>query len=264
MEKENKKKGQVMNIINKLSVVISVYNEEAVLDKMYQAVVPVVESLPCEYELLFVNDGSKDASPAILDRLAMESEKVKVIHFSRNYGHEAAMIAGSDYSTGDGVICMDADLQHPPIVLKYMYKAMESGADFCIPSRLIPGGDDGGLNWYRKFVSGTARKIGQVMLPCLRKISDPTSGLFMFRREVIENADLQPIGWKIMVEVLAMGTYSKVVEIPYKFQQRTEGESKLSGKVTLEYLKQLKNLRKRYNKSNKYEVEVWSTERMMA
>ena len=93
MEKENKKKGQVMNIINKLSVVISVYNEEAVLDKMYQAVVPVVESLPCEYELLFVNDGSKDASPAILDRLAMESEKVKVIHFSRNYGHEAAMIA---------------------------------------------------------------------------------------------------------------------------------------------------------------------------
>ena len=94
MEKENKKKGQVMNIINKLSVVISVYNEEAVLDKMYQAVVPVVESLPCEYELLFVNDGSKDASPAILDRLAMESEKVKVIHFSRNYGHEAAMIAG--------------------------------------------------------------------------------------------------------------------------------------------------------------------------
>ena len=113
MEKENKKKGQVMNIINKLSVVISVYNEEAVLDKMYQAVVPVVESLPCEYELLFVNDGSKDASPAILDRLAMESEKVKVIHFSRNYGHEAAMIAGIDYSTGDGVICMDADLQHP-------------------------------------------------------------------------------------------------------------------------------------------------------
>lgn len=108
MEKENKKKGQVMNIINKLSVVISVYNEEAVLDKMYQAVVPVVESLPCEYELLFVNDGSKDASPAILDRLAMESEKVKVIHFSRNYGHEAAMIAGIDYSTGDGVICMDA------------------------------------------------------------------------------------------------------------------------------------------------------------
>ena len=69
MEKENKKKGQVMNIINKLSVVISVYNEEAVLDKMYQAVVPVVESLPCEYELLFVNDGSKDETLLTLRNL---------------------------------------------------------------------------------------------------------------------------------------------------------------------------------------------------
>ena len=138
------------------------------------------------------------------------------------------------------------------------------GCGFTASANRFPGGDDGGLNWYRKFVSGTARKIGQFMLPCLRKISDPTSGLFMFRREVIENADLQPIGWKIMVEVLAMGTYKKVVEIPYKFQQRTEGESKLSGKVTMEYLKQLKNLRKRYNKANHYEVEIWSTEKMMA
>ena len=253
----------------RLYMIIPCYNEEKVLPETEPLFLQTLRGMISEGKIaeesrvMFVNDGSKDASPAILDRLAMESEKVKVIHFSRNYGHEAAMIAGIDYSTGDGVICMDADLQHPPIVLKYMYKAMESGADFCIPSRLIPGGDDGGLNWYRKFVSGTARKIGQWMLPCLRKISDPTSGLFMFRREVIENADLQPIGWKIMVEVLAMGTYSKVVEIPYKFQQRTEGESKLSGKVTLEYLKQLKNLRKRYNKSNRYEVEIWSTERMM-
>ena len=69
MEKENKKKGQVMNIINKLSVVISVYNEEAVLDKMYQAVVPVVESLPCEYELLFVNDGSRDKTQEELEKV---------------------------------------------------------------------------------------------------------------------------------------------------------------------------------------------------
>mgnify|MGYP000768688872 FL=1 len=185
-------------------------------------------------------------------------------HRTGETGLATAVLKGFSLAKGEYMACMDADLQHPPIVLKYMYKAMESGADFCIPSRLIPGGDDGGLNWYRKFVSGTARKIGQFMLPCLRKISDPTSGLFMFRREVIENADLQPIGWKIMVEVLAMGTYKKVVEIPYKFQQRTEGESKLSGKVTMEYLKQLKNLRKRYNKANHYEVEIWSTEKMMA
>ena len=85
----------------------------------------------------------------------------------------------------------------------------------------------------------------------------------MFRKEVIANADLQPIGWKIMVEVIAMGTYKKVIEIPYKFQERTEGESKLSSQATLEYLKQLKDLRKRYNKSNQVTVEVWSENRML-
>lgn len=102
-----------MNIIRKLSVVVSVYNEEAVLDKFYQAIRPIMQSLDIDYELIFVNDGSEDASPGILERLAMESDKVKVIHFSRNYGHEAAMTAGIDYSSGDGIICMDADLQHP-------------------------------------------------------------------------------------------------------------------------------------------------------
>ena len=183
-------------------------------------------------------------------------------HRENESGLATAVLKGFRMAKGEYIACMDADLQHPPIILKYMYKAMKAGADLCIPSRFISGGDDGGLNWYRKFVSGTARKIGQFMLPCLRKISDPTSGLFMFRREVIEQADLQPIGWKIMVEVLAMGTYSKIIEIPYKFQQRTAGESKLSGKVTMEYLKQLKNLRGRYNKKNQYTVEVWSEKKM--
>ena len=102
------------------------------------------------------------------------------------------------------------------------------------------------------------------MLPCLRPLSDVTSGLFMFKKEVIEHAILSPIGWKIMIEVLAMGSYSKVVEIPYTFQQRFAGESKLSGKVTIEYLNQLLSLRKRYNKATKYSVEIWSEEKMLS
>ena len=243
-----------------LSVVIPTFNESKNIRNLVAQIDVALKGV--DYEIVFVDD-SKDNTPDVIMEVAKEYPQVRMEHRKNGTGLATAVLDGFKLAKGEYMACMDADLQHPPIVLKYMYRAMESGADFCIPSRLIPGGDDGGLNWYRKFVSGTARKIGQVMLPCLRKISDPTSGLFMFRREVIENADLQPIGWKIMVEVLAMGTYSKVVEIPYKFQQRTEGESKLSGKVTLEYLKQLKNLRKRYNKSNRYEVEIWSTERMM-
>ena len=75
---------------------------------------------------------------------------------------------------------------------------------------------------YRKIVSGTARWIGKLLLPCLRKVSDPTSGLFMFRRSCIKDADLKPIGWKIMIEVLAMGKYAHIIEIPYIFQERED------------------------------------------
>ena len=246
-----------------LSVVVPTFNEGKNIRNLVTQIDDALKGV--EYEIVFVDD-SKDDTPRIIMEVAKDFPAVRMEHRTGDdcTGLATAVLKGFELAKGDYMACMDADLQHPPIVLKYMYKAMESGADFCVPSRLIPGGDDGGLNWYRKFVSWTARKIGQVMLPCLRKLTDPTSGLFMFRREVIENADLKPIGWKIMIEVLAMGTYSKVVEIPYKFQQRTEGESKLSGKVTLEYLKQVKNLRKRYNKANKYTVETWTTEQMMA
>ena len=222
-----------------LSVVVPTFNEGKNIRNLVTQIDDALKGI--DYEILFIDD-SKDDTPDVIMEVAKDFPAVRMEHRVGESGLATAVLKGFRLAKGEYMACMDADLQHPPIVLKYMYKAMESGADFCIPSRLIPGGDDGGLNWYRKFVSGTARKIGQWMLPCLRKISDPTSGLFMFRREVIEN----------------------VVEIPYKFQQRTEGESKLSGKVTMEYLKQLKDLRKRYNKANKYEVEIWSTEKMMS
>lgn len=244
-----------------LSVVVPTFNEGKNIRNLVTQIDAALKGI--DYEIVFVDD-SKDDTPEVILKVAEDFPAVRLEHRENGTGLATAVLRGFEIAKGDYLACMDADLQHPPIVLKYMYKALESGADFCIPSRLIPGGDDGGLNWYRKFVSGTARKIGQWMLPCLRKISDPTSGLFMFRREVIANANLQPIGWKIMVEVIAMGTYKKVIEIPYKFQERAEGESKLDSKATLEYLKQLKDLRKRYNRDNVFEVEIWSEEKMMA
>lgn len=100
----------------KLSVVVSVYNEEKALKEFYKETNKILEQIKkadWEHELIFVNDGSADNSLSILEELAREDHDVKLISFSRNFGHEAAMIAGIDYSTGDGIICMDADLQHP-------------------------------------------------------------------------------------------------------------------------------------------------------
>lgn len=112
---------------SRLSVVVSVYNEEAVLEQFYRECSRVLSDVGWDYELLFVNDGSTDGSLAILSRLARQDGHVKVVSFSRNFGHEAAMIAGIDYSGGDGIICMDADLQHPPECIPEIIRRFEEG-----------------------------------------------------------------------------------------------------------------------------------------
>ncbi len=110
-----------------LSIVVSVYNEEQALASFYQATSRILSTLAWEYELLFVDDGSQDGSAHILERLARSDEQVKVISLSRNFGHEAAMIAGLDHCRGDGVICMDADLQHPPECIPDIVDLLEQG-----------------------------------------------------------------------------------------------------------------------------------------
>ncbi|MBE5980955.1 MAG: glycosyltransferase family 2 protein [Paenibacillaceae bacterium] len=112
-----------------LSVVVSCYNEELALDQFYEETTSILKKLSWKYELIFVNDGSQDQTLSVLARLSQSDEKVKVISFSRNFGHEAAMIAGLDYSQGDGIVCMDADLQHPPDYLPEIVKKLEEGFD---------------------------------------------------------------------------------------------------------------------------------------
>lgn len=239
--------------MNTVSIVVPSYNERDNVRNLVDQIDAALRGI--SHEIIFVDD-STDDTPAVLAALSVEHPHVRYEHRTNEKGLATAVIRGFQLAQGDYLAVMDADLQHPPAVLRPMFAVMESGADFCIPSRLIPGGDDGGLNWYRKFVSGTARYIGKVLLPCLRHVSDPTSGLFMFRKEAIAQADLQPVGWKIMVEVLAMARYKSIVEIPYAFQQRTAGESKLDSKVTLQYLQQCFGLMRRAVKNKAVTVRV--------
>ena len=244
--------------MSSISVVVPTYNERGNIKNLTAQIGDALKGL--EYEIVFIDD-STDDTPDVIEEVMKEDPHVRYEHRTTEKGLATAVIRGFRIANGDYLACMDADLQHPPAILRPMYAALEAGADFCIPSRFIPGGSDGGLNLYRKIVSGTARYIGRILLPSLRKISDPTSGLFMFKKAAIENADLQPIGWKIMVEVLAMSDYKYVVEIPYSFQERTEGESKLSTKVTLEYLQQVFGLMKRGKKQKGLVVHRWSQDK---
>lgn len=247
--------------MKKLSIVVPSYNERDNVGELVKQVSDALKGIP--FEIIFVDD-STDDTPDVIKKIAEDNPNVRLFHREDEKGLATAVLKGFSLAEGDYLAVMDADLQHPPMIMKSMYACMETGVDFCVPSRFIPGGSDGGLNLYRKFVSGTARYIGKILLPSLRKISDPTSGLFMFKREAIDGADLRPIGWKIMVEVLACGSYKTVAEIPYKFQERPTGESKLSGKVTVEYLKQIFDLMSRGKKQKGVIVKRWTEEKMRA
>lgn len=113
----------------KVSIIVSVYNEEDVLLSFYKEVLKTLVFLDKEYELIFVNDGSMDGSRGILFHMARDNENVKLIHFSKNFGHEAAMLAGIDHASGDYLICMDADLQHPPQEILAMVRKFDEGYD---------------------------------------------------------------------------------------------------------------------------------------
>ncbi len=247
--------------MSKISIVVPTYNEKENVGNLVNQIDYALRGI--DHEVIFVDD-STDETPDVIRALMEENPHVRMEHRVTEKGLATAVLKGFTMAEGDYIAVMDADLQHPPAILRSMYAVLETGADFCVPSRFIPGGSDGGLGPYRKLVSAVARYIGKILLPCLKKITDPTSGLFMFRRQVIEGADMRPIGWKILVEVLATGTIRTVVEIPYKFQARPAGESKLSSKVTLEYLKQIKDLMKRGKKQKEMKVVRWSCEKMKA
>jgi polyisoprenyl-phosphate glycosyltransferase len=112
-----------------ISIVIPLFNEESNLSQLYLELQAVLNTLPYESELIFVDDGSKDKSFEVIKKLHENDPRVNCISFSRNFGHQIALVAGLEHSSGDIVISMDADLQHPPEFITELIKSYESGYD---------------------------------------------------------------------------------------------------------------------------------------
>lgn len=113
-----------------VSVVVPFYNEEESLKPFYDAITQVIDSVErYEFELVFSNDGSKDQSVEILQKIMINDSRVKIVDLSRNYGKETALLAGLDHAEGDAVIMMDSDLQHPPYLIPEFLKWWEQGYD---------------------------------------------------------------------------------------------------------------------------------------
>jgi dolichol-phosphate mannosyltransferase len=223
-----------------LSIIIPTFNEASNVKKIVQQITAILKNNPCHYEILFIDD-SQDHTRLILEQLVHEFPVVRTIYRRNKTGLASAVVEGFRHSLGSKIIVMDADLQHPPELLPLILKRL-SEADIVIPSRFVAGGSDGGLNVIRKAISWTARTIGRLAIKKLRNISDCTGGFFGLNRSVITSSLLDPIGWKILMEVLVKGNYHSIHEIPYTFQIRNSGQSKMSLKEQTNYLKHIVRL----------------------
>lgn len=132
-----------------ISIVVPVYNEQDNIDVFTQEIRKYMEPLPYRFELIFVDDGSRDATPAILQRLSQENSCVRALILARNYGHQVALSCGLDHADGDAVITMDGDMQHPPEMLPQLIAKWQEGFDVVQTIRLSTEG----VSWFKKFTS---------------------------------------------------------------------------------------------------------------
>ena len=124
-----------------LSLVVPAFNEEEAMEQSFERTYRAMSSIGYPFEIIYIDDGSRDRTWEIISRLAREYEEVKALRFSRNFGHQLAVTAGMDEAKGDAVIIMDADLQDPPEVIADMVKAWEQGADIAYGKRMHRKGE---------------------------------------------------------------------------------------------------------------------------
>ena len=224
---------------DKISIIIPTYNEKDNVAPLLSRIDKVLSGY--NYEILIVDDNSQDGTIELASSLA-DRYPVKVIVRRSERGLATAVVHGLKSATGQIVGVMDADLQHPPEVIPDLIKAIQDGADMVVASRYIEGG--GCPNWglSRRIISKVALVISHLLLPSTRPVKDPLAGFFMFRRKNVDPAELKPIGYKISLEVMLTGRFQRVVEVPYIFEDRSAGQSKLNPREQLDYLKHLFSL----------------------
>jgi dolichol-phosphate mannosyltransferase len=227
---------------NTLSVIIPTYNER-------ENILPLVERLSrtlanYHYEIIFVDDNSKDGTVDVISDLSAKYP-VKVLVRKSERGLATAVLHGLKFATGNIIGVMDADLQHPPEINAALLQAIEKGADMAVASRYVPGGAVPNWGLARRIISKGALTLAHLFLPSSRKVKDPMSGFFMFRGEKLAGLEFKPIGFKILLEMLVIGHFQNVVEVPFVFEDRSSGRSKMKASQQIDYLKHIFSLMRR-------------------
>ncbi len=222
------------------SIVIPTYNEASGIGKLLRDLSAAFETNQLDGEMIVVDDNSPDGTGEVVEQLSAQLP-VRCLHRSGKLGLSSAVIEGWKVARPESLVlgAMDADFSHDINALPKMVQALESGEyGLAVGSRYVPGG--GIANWPK-------RRVVTSLVACwlarpLTRVRDVTSGYFLVRRDAIEGVTLDPIGFKIGLEVIAKAKYGKAIEVPYVFTDRVAGESKLNQREIFNYLKQLGRL----------------------
>lgn len=213
--------------MKKVTILIPCYNEEASLPALYEALHGLMgQNTDYEWEVLMVNDGSRDKTIDVIKQLRAKDKRFCYIDLSRNFGKENAMLAGFDYATGDAIVIMDADLQHPPSVIPEMLKKWEEGYDDVYGRRLTRGKE----SWLRKKLSMTYYSILQktTRVEILQNVGD-------FR--LLDRKCIEELKKLRETERYTKGMYCwigfKKCAVDFETQDRIAGESSMSFKALI-------------------------------
>lgn len=237
------------------SLVVPTYNEGRNIQEIIQQLSQLLDQvIPNNYELIVVDDDSPDFTWKLAQALMPEYPQLRVMRRQQERGLCTAVIRGWQAARGEVLGVIDADLQHPPQVLLKLLAEIERGADLAVASRHVEGGGVSDWSLMRRFLSRGAQLLGLILLPeVISRVSDPMTGYFLVRRDVIAGKVMNPLGYKILIEVLGRGKIRWIAEVGYVFQERQEGESKVTWKQYLEYLQHLLRLR----------FSLWPVERFL-
>ncbi len=225
-----------------LSIIVPTYNERENLPILVERIDKSLRGR-YNYEIIVVDDNSPDRTWEVALELSKKGYPVILVKRPGKLGLGTAVLDGVKKARGKYIVVMDADLQHPPEVLpKLLEAALKEKADIVVASRYTRGGGVEGWSTIRKIISKGATLIAKLLLPQARLTSDPMSGFFLFRREIINGVELNPLGYKILLEILVKSKYNKVVDIPYVFHRRLRGESKLGTGEMWRYIKHVLRL----------------------
>lgn len=223
------------------SIVVPTFHEVDNLEPLCQRIQSALSGAGLSYEILIVDDDSADGSVEKTEEIYAQGIVVRIIVRKGERGLSSAVLRGFREAKGAVLVCMDADLSHPPEKLPELVAAIRSGeADFVIGSRYVAGGTtEQGWGLFRWVNS----KVATMMARPFTKALDPMSGFFALSREQFSKADpLNPVGYKIGLELLVKCRCRRVREIPIHFANRTRGESKLSLREQWLYIKHIKRL----------------------